>query len=95
MIATYKVQSNVGFLMYISDSFGYLGSVLILFLKEFSGIQLSWTDFLYSCCFCSSTIVGIAGTALAAVYFKRKHKALFDLPSTINAITTCRIKMQL
>ncbi len=25
MIATYKVQSNVGFIMYISDAFGYLG----------------------------------------------------------------------
>ncbi len=45
MIATYKVQSNVGFIMYISDAFGYLGSVLILFLKEFSGVQLSLDRF--------------------------------------------------
>ena len=86
MIATYKVQSNVGFLMYISDSFGYLGSVLILFLKEFSGVQLSWTDFFIRAVLIV-TITGITGTAIAAIYFKRKHKALFGLPSTINAIT--------
>jgi len=82
MIATYKVQSNVGFIMYISDAFGYLGSVLILFLKEFSGVQLSWTDFFIRAVF-TVTIIGIAGTIIAAIYFKRKHKALFGLPSNI------------
>ena len=81
MIATYKVQSNVGFIMYISDAFGYLGSVLILFLKEFSGVQLSWTDFFIRAVFIV-TIIGIAGTVIAAIYFKRKHKSLFGLPST-------------
>lgn len=86
MIATYKVQSNVGFLMYISDSFGYLGSVAILFLKEFSGVHLSWTDFFIRAVFTVTTI-GITGTIIAAFYFKRKHKSLFGLPSTINIKT--------
>jgi hypothetical protein len=81
MIATYKVQSNVGFIMYISDAFGYLGSVLILFLKSFSGVQLSWTEFFIRAVF-TVTIIGIAGTVIAAIYFKRKHKALFGLPSS-------------
>ncbi len=83
MIATYKVQSNVGFIMYISDAFGYLGSVLILFLKEFSGVQLSWTEFFINAVFIV-TIIGIAGTIIAAIYFKRKHKLLFGLPSSSN-----------
>ncbi len=82
MIATYKVQSNVGFIMYISDAFGYLGSVLILFLKEFSGVQLSWTDFFIRAVLLI-TSVGIAGTIIAAVYFKQKHKLLFGLPPNI------------
>ncbi|MEP6684380.1 MAG: DUF5690 family protein [Parafilimonas sp.] len=86
MIATYKVQSNVGFLMYVSDAFGYLGSVVILFLKEFSGVQLSWTNFFIRAVF-TVTIIGITGTVIAAIYFKRKHKALFGLPSTINVTT--------
>ncbi|HXL56369.1 MAG TPA: DUF5690 family protein, partial [Chitinophagaceae bacterium] len=33
MIATYKAKSNIGFIMYIADAFGYAGSVLILFIK--------------------------------------------------------------
>ena len=84
MIATYKVQSNVGFIMYVSDAFGYLGSVLILFLKEFSGVQLSWTDFFIRAVFIV-TIVGITGTVIAAIYFKRKYKSLFGLPSNLTA----------
>ena len=82
MIATYKVQSNVGFIMYISDSFGYLGSVLVLFLKQFSGVHLSWTDFFIDAVF-TVTAIGIAGTIVAAIYFSRKHTLLFGLPSNI------------
>ncbi len=81
MIATYKVQSNIGFLMYISDSFGYLGSVIVLFLKEFSGVQLSWTDFFVRAVF-TVTCIGIAGTVVAAIYFRRKHKTIFGLSSS-------------
>ena len=81
MIATYKVQSNVGFLMYISDAFGYLGSVLILFLKGFIGVQLSWTEYFINLAFIVTT-TGIAGTFIAALYFKQKHRNLFSLSSS-------------
>jgi hypothetical protein len=81
MIATYKVQSNVGFIMYVSDAFGYLGSVLILFVKEFSGVQLSWTDFFIRAIFII-TAVGIAGTLIAALYFRQKYKRIFGLSSS-------------
>lgn len=81
MIATYKVQSNVGFIMYVSDAFGYLGSVLILFVKEFSGVQLSWTDFFIRAIFII-TAVGIAGTLIAAIYFRQKYKKIFGLSSS-------------
>lgn len=72
MIATYKVRSNIGFIMYIADSFGYLGSVTLLFAKEFIGMQLSWTNFFINAVIFIS-IVGITGTAIAAIYFKRKY----------------------
>ena len=39
MIATYRINANVGFVMYISDSFGYLGSVLVLFGKQLAGTK--------------------------------------------------------
>ena len=72
MIASYKVKGNVGFIMYIADAFGYLGSVLVLFIKQFFGLQVSWTSFFITAVIAIST-VGIAGTILAAVYFKRKY----------------------
>jgi hypothetical protein len=72
MIATYKVKSNIGFIMYIADAFGYLGSVLVLFLKEFIGVKLSWTNF-FTDAVLIITVIGIAGTFIAAFYFKRKY----------------------
>lgn len=71
MIATFKVKSNVGFIMYIADAFGYLGSVMVLFLKEFIGVQLSWTSFFTGAVLIIS-VVGITGTAIAALYFRKK-----------------------
>lgn len=74
MIASYRLNANVGFLIYISDSFGYLGSVVLLLVKELVGIHVSWLNFFTTivtviCC------VGIVGTAIALVYFKKKYNA--------------------
>ncbi len=35
LIAAFKYVSTVGFIMYVADSFGYLGSVAVLFYKNF------------------------------------------------------------
>jgi len=75
MIATYKVKSNIGFIMYIADAFGYLGSVLVLFLKNFSGVTISWTAFFIDSAMIIS-IIGIAGTIVSAFYFNKKHVAM-------------------
>ncbi len=45
MIAAFEIRGNVGFLIYIVDSFGYLGSVLILLYKNFGEAQTSWLTF--------------------------------------------------
>ncbi|MHA4810323.1 DUF5690 family protein [Flavitalea flava] len=45
MLAAYKVPGNVGFLIYIADAFGYLGTVVVLLVKEFVKIKYSWVDF--------------------------------------------------
>ncbi len=41
IIATFKYVSTVGFLIYLADSFGYLGSVGVLLLKEFGNTYVS------------------------------------------------------
>ena len=72
MIAGFRIKGNVGFLMYISDSFGYLGSVVVLLAKSFFGLQLSWTSFFIHLVLIIS-LFGIGATLVAAVYFKRKY----------------------
>lgn len=74
MIASYKVKGNVGFIMYIADAFGYLGSVLVLFIKQFFGLNLSWTSFFIHALFIISAF-GITGTILSAIYFRKKYYA--------------------
>lgn len=45
MIATFKINGNVGFVMYIADAFGYLGTVVVLLLKEFVTLNMHWETF--------------------------------------------------
>ncbi|MCC7633540.1 DUF5690 family protein [Stenotrophomonas rhizophila] len=45
LISTFRIAGNVGFLMYLSDAFGYLGSVLVLLARELARVQLSWVEF--------------------------------------------------
>lgn len=45
MIAAFEIKGNVGFLIYFVDSFGYLGSVLVLLYKNFGSPQTSWLNF--------------------------------------------------
>ncbi len=58
MISTYAVKGNVGFVMYIADAFGYLGTVVVLLLKTFVEFQFSWVNF-FSILFTSTAIIGI------------------------------------
>ncbi len=58
-LSVYELKANVGFVMYIADAFGYLGTVLVLLIKEFVTIEYSWTSF-FSNLFYTSSIVGVA-----------------------------------
>jgi hypothetical protein len=72
LIATFKYMGTVGFIMYVADSFGYLGSVAVLFYKEFGQANLSWLDFFIS----GGYIISVVGTLLimgSMFYFHFKH----------------------
>ena len=73
LIASFRFPGNVGFLIYVADSFGYLGSVGILITKEVLKIKLQWTSF-YSHGVVVLSILGIAGAILSLVYFSSKYK---------------------
>jgi hypothetical protein len=73
LIAAFRYIGTVGFIMYVADSFGYLGSVSVLFFKEFGYAKLSWLDFFIS----TGYIISIAGALLmlgSMFYFHQKHK---------------------
>ncbi|MBB5635269.1 MFS family permease [Pedobacter cryoconitis] len=74
LIATFRYKSNVGFMIYLADSIGYLGSVCILLFKQFGHTTLSWGSFFVHGAGIVS-MIGLTGTGLSYVYFYRKKKA--------------------
>lgn len=81
LVATFRIAGNVGFLMYLSDAFGYLGSVLVLLLKELADIQLSWVGFfaqavLYLAVVGSLCLLGSAGYFHARARGERRRALL-------------------
>lgn len=73
MFAAFKLNGNVGFFMYLADSFGYLGSIAVLFGKEIFKVKLQWVPF-YSQSVLVLSVIGIAGTCISCMYFIGKYK---------------------
>ena len=72
MIATFRYAGNVGFLMYLADSYGYLGSVAVMLTKSFLDLDVTWSRF-YSVGVIGLSVLGLAGTIISALYFKKKY----------------------
>ncbi|ASU33019.1 hypothetical protein MuYL_1119 [Mucilaginibacter xinganensis] len=89
MIATFHYRSNVGFLIYVSDSMGYLGSVTILLVKELGRPSISWATFFKE----GVLVVGIVGgicAVLSLFYFlksARKHNSNEESQGELNIQT--------
>lgn len=73
MLATFRVTGNVGFIMYIADSSGYMGSVVVILVKEFGGMHLSWASF-YADTVMTLSGVGMVITLVSALYFHDKAR---------------------
>lgn len=74
LLAAFRYAGTVGFIMYVSDSFGYLGSVGVLFFKEFGYADLSWLSFFIS----GGYVVSLLGALLiggSMFYFHKKHQS--------------------
>ncbi len=75
LISTFKYASNVGFLIYIADAFGYVGSIGVLLSKEIFKIQLNWVTFFSSSVMILS-VIGVTLTVYSLYYFSRKYRKL-------------------
>lgn len=75
LIATFRISGNVGFLMYLADSFGYLGSVSVILIKTIFHFQIHWSV-LYSRGVVGLSVFGVMGSLLAINYFNKKYKLI-------------------
>jgi hypothetical protein len=73
MIASFKIKGNVGYFMYLVDSFGYLATVFVIIAKGSMGISISWTYF-YSNGVLALSILGSLISITTLLYFNKKYK---------------------
>ena len=72
LIAYQRIKGNAGFFVYMCDSVGYLGSVVLLFYKEFSVKSINYSQTLFEL----SEVTGYLGILLIAVqffFFEKKY----------------------
>jgi len=85
-IALFQYKSNIGFLMYITDAFGYLGSVGVLFYKNFGTKEQNWLTYITYVSYIVGAITVIS-TAIAFFYFRNKEIRL-GLRKPLNSAQT-------
>ena len=77
MIAAFKLKGNVGYFMYLVDSFGYLASVFIIVFKGTMGVGISWTLF-YKNGVLLLSVIGSFISILTILYFNKKYKTIIN-----------------
>lgn len=77
LISTFKYASNVGFLIYIADAFGYVGSIGVLLSKEIFKVKLNWVTFFSSSVMILS-VVGVVLTFYSLYYFSKKYRKMIE-----------------
>ena len=63
--------ATAGFLIYIADASGYVGSVALLLWKNFGVVDMNWVRFFTLSAYATS-LVGMASVAAAGIYFARR-----------------------
>ncbi|MFV5686231.1 DUF5690 family protein [Flavobacterium sp. GB2R13] len=72
-IGAFRIKGNAGFLIYLADAFGYLGSVVVLLYKNFGQSGLSWIEFFTYSAYAVAGI-GFVVTISSILYLKGKFK---------------------
>jgi hypothetical protein len=78
LIAASGTVGTAGFLIYIADASGYLGSCALLVWRNFGLVQLNWLQVFTASAYFTS-VAGMILMALSAVYFFRKTAAVKPL----------------
>lgn len=72
-IALFRYSSNIGFLICVSDSFGYLGSVGVLVYKNFFNYDVDWLAFIKIAAYVSGVVITLLSVGMF-FYFRHKEK---------------------
>ena len=72
-IALFRYSSNIGFLICVSDSFGYLGSVGVLAYKNFFNYDVDWLAFIKVAAYISGSLITLLSIGMF-FYFSHKEK---------------------
>ncbi len=73
LISAFCYVSNIGFVMYLSDAFGYFGSLGVVFYKNFFSQEMGWVSFFGQSSLWFSS-VGLVLVAISFFYFGKKHR---------------------
>ncbi len=84
IIATTRDRGNIGFLMYVVDSVGYLGYVGVMFGRQFSSDRSQVLPFFISACLYSA-IIALVLLLIASLYFARVGKGRIAGDVTIDS----------
>lgn len=73
MIASFRIKANVGYFMYLVDSFGYLASAIIIIIKGSISVKITWTAF-YTTGLLIFSAIGILISVIAYQFFLKKYE---------------------
>jgi hypothetical protein len=69
IIAVTHSAGTAGFMMYVTDSFGYLGSVGLLLYKNFATLKISWLQFFIGLSYVTGVVCSL-GFFIPLIYFR-------------------------
>jgi hypothetical protein len=75
LVAVSGKVGTAGFLIYVADASGYVGSVALLLWRNFGSLTLNWLEFFIQAAYATSIIGAVLVTA-AGFYFHHRQKAL-------------------
>jgi hypothetical protein len=75
LIAASDTVGTAGFLIYVADASGYLGSCTLLVWRNFGLMQLNWLQVFTAGAYFTS-VAGMLLMGLSALYFVRKTAAI-------------------
>jgi len=73
LIASVGLLATAGFMIYVTDAFGYLGSIGILLYKNFGAPELSWLDFFIKFSYITSVVCSLF-FLYSMAYFRRASR---------------------